>query len=830
MRERRSAETPKRHRRLRRNVQMCKCGKCANVKMRRGEESIFHISTLSHFQIPHLHICTFFTFAYFSPTFAPPRITPMEIKYLQHIAGELSLSLKQINNIFDLHSEGSTIPFIARYRKEATGNLDEVVITSVIDQIKYFTDLEKRKETVVKTIEEAGKLTPELKKRIADCVSATELEDIYLPFKPKRKTRASVAIEKGLEPLAKQIFDLQDIDPEQAALPFVNEQVKDASDALQGARDIVAEWVAENELARNTVRKLFTEEAKLSSRVLTSKKEEADAQKYRDYFEFSEPLANSPSHRILAIRRGEKEGFLIMDIGVEKETAVEELKRKFITTSNKAAGQFALAIEDSFGRLLKPSIETEFRMSSKTRADEEAIRVFAENLRQLLLASPLGSKRVMAIDPGFRTGCKVVCLDEHGSFLEYQTIFPHAPQNDRHGAERILKDLVQRHGIEAIGYGNGTASKETDQLVRGINFGNQVSIFMVNESGASIYSASEVAREEFPDEDVTVRGAISIGRRLLDPLSELVKIDAKSIGVGQYQHDVNQNRLKEALDQVVESCVNFVGVDLNTASKHLLTYVSGLNATVAKNIVEYRSKNGGFRSRDELKKVPMLGPKAFEQCAGFLRVANVENPLDNSAVHPESYHVVEAMASKVNSSVQELIKNGDLRKQIKAKDFVSETIGTFTIEDILKELEKPGRDPRPEIEEFRFADGVSTMEDLKPGIRIPGIVTNITNFGAFVDVGVKQDGLVHISHLSNRYVSDPNEVVKLGQKVMATVLEVDTARKRIALSLKDNASADAPPASGNTRKPSGKGNAPRKQEPLNPFQAKLMELKKNFKD
>lgn len=754
----------------------------------------------------------------------------MELKYLQHIAGELSLSLKQINSIAELHNEGSTIPFIARYRKEATGNLDEVAIGQVIDKIKYFTDLEKRKETILKTIEEAGKLTPELKTRIADCVSATELEDIYLPYKPKRKTKASVAVEKGLEPLATRIFAQEDIDPEVEAAAFVGEKVKDIAEALQGARDIIAEWVAENETARNTIRKIFTEEAKLSSRVLTSKKEEADAQKYRDYFEFSEPLADSPSHRILAIRRGEKEGFLIMDISVDKEVAFEELKKKFLMKSNKAAQQVGMAIEDSFTRLLKPSIETEFRLASKTRADEEAIRVFAENLRQLLLASPLGHKRVMAIDPGFRTGCKVVCLDEHGTFLEYQTIFPHAPQNDWQGATLMIKELVNRHNIDAIGYGNGTASKETEQLVRGIDFGRPVSVFMVNESGASIYSASEVAREEFPEHDVTVRGAISIGRRLLDPLSELVKIDAKSIGVGQYQHDVNQNRLKEALDQVVESCVNYVGVDLNTASKHLLTYVSGLNGTVAKNIVEYRTKNGGFRSREDLKKVPMLGPKAFEQCAGFLRVPNAENPLDNSAVHPESYHVVEAMASKVNSTVADLIKTPDLRKQIKAREFVSETIGEFTIEDILKELEKPGRDPRAAIEEFRFAEGISTMEDLKPGIRIPGIVTNITNFGAFVDVGVKQDGLVHISHLSNRYVSDPNEVVKLGQKVMATVLEVDTARKRIALSLKDEATASAGNTGGQRKPAAGKPQQSRKQEPMNPFQAKLAELKKQFKD
>jgi len=749
----------------------------------------------------------------------------MELKYVQKIAEELNLSDKQVNSIFELHSEGSTIPFIARYRKEATGNLDEVVVGNVINQIKYFNDLEKRKETVLKTIEETGKLTPELKKRIEDCVNATELEDIYLPYKPKRKTRATQAIEKGLEPLAKLLFGQQNINAEAEAASYINEQVKDSAEALQGARDIMAEWIAEHEDARNIVRKLFSAEAILSSRVLTGKKEETEAQKYRDYFDYQEPLVKSPSHRILAIRRGEKEGFLIMDIDIKKEAALEELKRKFLAASNTAAQQVALAIEDSFNRLLEPSIETEFRLAAKTKADEEAIKVFAENLRQLLLASPLGHKRIMAIDPGFRTGCKVVCLDEHGMFLKYNTIFPHAPQNDYNGAVQMIKELVAEYNIEAIGYGNGTASKETEQLVRGIDFGKPVSVFMVNESGASIYSASEVAREEFPDEDVTVRGAISIGRRLLDPLSELVKIDAKSIGVGQYQHDVNQTRLKEALDQVVESCVNFVGVDLNTASKHLLTYVSGLSATVAKNVVEYRTRNGGFKSRDELKKVSMLGPKAFEQCAGFLRIPNAANPLDNSAVHPESYRVVEAMAAKANSTVPELIQNAALRKEIKARDFVTEAIGQFTIEDILKELEKPGRDPRSAIEEFRFAEGVSTMEDLKPGMKVPGIVTNITNFGAFVNVGVKQDGLVHISHLSNRFITDPNEAVKLGQKVMVTVLEVDIPRKRVALSMKDTGTeVKSKKTEVRQQKPVTK-----KPEPMNAFQAKLMDLRKNFK-
>jgi len=760
----------------------------------------------------------------------------MELKYSQEIAKTLGFSLKQIESIAQLHNEGSTIPFIARYRKEATGNLDEVQIADVIDKIKYFTELEKRKETVIKTIEGLGKLSPELKLRIDNCIDATELEDIYLPYKPKRKTKASVAIEKGLEPLAKRLFDQEKVDVEKEAAKYITEQVKDIAEALQGARDIIAEWVAENEQARNRIRKLFQETARFSSRVLSSKKEDAEAQKYRDYFEFSEPLSQSPSHRILAIRRGEKEGFLIMEITVEKDTAVGLLQELFVKSSNPASDQVKLAVEDSFGRLLKFSIETEFRMMSKTKADEEAIRVFAENLRQLLLASPLGQKRVLAVDPGFRTGCKVVCLDQQGTFLHYSTIYPHAPQNEWDKAKDTLMNLVAKYDIDAIGYGNGTASKETDQLVRSIDFGKPVSVFMVNESGASIYSASEVAREEFPDEDVTVRGSISIGRRLLDPLSELVKIDAKSIGVGQYQHDVNQTRLKESLDQVVESCVNFVGVDVNTASKHLLTYVSGLSATVAKNVVEYRAKNGSFKNREELRKVSMLGPKAFEQCAGFLRIPNAANPLDNSAVHPESYKVVEAMAAKLNCSLDDLIQKPEIRKEIKVKDFVTDSIGQYTIEDILKELEKPGRDPRSPIEEFRFAVGVSTMDDLKPGMKVPGIVTNITNFGAFVDVGVKQDGLVHISHLSNRYITDPNQAVKLNQKVMVTVLEVDASRKRIALSMKEAGDKMEPRVHRSETSIGKKGvGGERKKiiqasQSLNPFQAKLMELKKNFKD
>lgn len=752
----------------------------------------------------------------------------MELKYAQKIAEKQNLSLKQVNNVFQLFSEGATIPFMARYRKEATGNLDEVQINDVVEEVKYFTELDKRKETVVKTIEGLGKMTPELKERIDNTFDQTELEDIYLPYKPKRKTRATTAIEKGLEPLARAIFDQQAIDIEAQAAAFVSDQVKDTKEALQGARDIIAEWISEHEQARHAIRHLFSESAVLSSKALTGKKEAEEAQKYRDYFEFSEPLAKCPSHRIMAIRRGEKEGFLTMDIHIDKTQAVEDLQRLFIKSSGPAAAEVRKAIEDSFDRLLKPSIENEFRLLSKNQADEEAIKVFAENLRQLLLASPLGSKRILALDPGFRTGCKVVCLDEQGNFLNYSTIFPHPPQHETEKSIRELKALVEKFNIEAIGVGNGTAGRETEQLVRGIDFGRHVNVFMVNESGASIYSASEVAREEFPNEDVTVRGAISIGRRLLDPLSELVKIDPKSIGVGQYQHDVNQTKLKDELDKVVESCVNHVGVDLNTASKHLLTYVSGLSATLARNIVEYRAKNGAFSSRDELRKVSMMGPKSFEQCAGFLRIRNASNPLDNSAVHPESYFVVESMAKDLNCSVEDLIAKGDLRKAINRKKYVSEKVGEFTIEDILKELEKPGRDPRASIEEFRFDETVKTMEDLRPGMVLPGVVTNITNFGAFVDIGVKQDGLLHISQISNTYISDPNQVLKLQQKVMVTVTEVDISRKRISLSMKDqqkNSGSEKPKLNGPARKES---KAP--AQPNNPFQAKLMELKKKFKD
>ncbi|MEO6316342.1 MAG: Tex family protein [Chitinophagaceae bacterium] len=754
----------------------------------------------------------------------------MEVKYIQKIGEKLNITIKQVISVHDLQAEGATIPFMARYRKEATGNLDEVVIANVVEEIKNFTELEKRKETVIKTIEGLGKLTPELKQRIEDCYDGTALEDIYLPYKPKRKTKATQAIEKGLEPLATIIFAQGEQNPEAAAEGYINENVKDSKEALQGARDIIAEWISENEQARNKVRQLFTETAVLYSKVLSSKREDEAAQKYRDYFEFSEPLAQSPSHRTLAIRRGEKEGFLIMDINIDRQTAADELNRLFITSSNANSTEVKKALEDSYDRLLKSSIENEFRLIGKNKADEEAIQVFTENLRQLLLASPLGSKRILALDPGFRTGCKLVCLDAQGNLVHNTTIFTLSEHQTKEAIAE-LKHLVNKYDIEAIGIGNGTAGRETEQLVRSIDFGKHVSVFQVNESGASIYSASEVAREEFPDHDITVRGAISIGRRLLDPLSELVKIDAKSIGVGQYQHDVNQTKLKDGLDRVVESAVNFVGVEVNTASKHLLVYVSGLSATLAKNIVDYRLQNGPFKSRAELKKVPMMGPKSFEQCAGFLRIRGAGNILDNSSVHPESYHVVEAMAKDLQASTEELISQAELRKKINKKQYISEKVGEFTINDILKELEKPGRDPRSQIEEFRFDDTIKTIEDVKIGMQVPGLVTNITNFGAFVDIGVKQDGLVHISQLSNTYVSDPNQVVKLQQKVTVTVTEVDVARKRIALSMKtaggERQSGSAERRTGNAPAPVNK-NSKQKEVPLNPFQAKLAELKKKL--
>jgi uncharacterized protein len=747
----------------------------------------------------------------------------MEPKYIQQIAGKLSLASKQVTAIDGMVAEGATIPFMSRYRKEATGGLDEVAIGNVVEEIAYFNELVKRKETVLKTITDLGKLTPELQKRIDECYSATELEDIYLPYKPKRKTRATQAIEKGLEPLAHKLFAQEGFDIDAEATAFLNEQVKDTKEALQGARDIIAEWVSEKEEARAGIRKLFTETATLTAKVLESKKDEPEAQKYRDYFEFNESLVKSPSHRILAIRRGEKDGYLLMDLSVEKTVAVEILDHLFVKASNPVAAEVRRALEDSYNRLLKPSIENEFRMLSKGKADEEAINVFTENLRQLLLASPLGSKRVLALDPGYRTGCKTVCLDAQGALQHHTVVYLHQSDN----AVNELKRLVTKYEIEAIGIGNGTAGRETEALVRSIDFGRPLSIFQVNESGASIYSASEVAREEFPDQDVTVRGAISIGRRLLDPLSELVKIDPKSIGVGQYQHDVNQVKLKSALDRVVESAVNFVGVDVNTASKHLLQYVSGISMTLAGNIVTYRNQYGAFKSREELKKVPLMGPKSFEQCAGFLRIPGAENPLDNSSVHPERYGLVGQMAADLQATLEDLIKKAELRKGIRKDKYISETVGAYTIDDILKELEKPGRDPRGAIEEFQFEESIKSIEDVKVGMQVPGIVTNITAFGAFVDIGVKQDGLVHVSQLSNRFVSDPNEVVKLNQKVQVTVTEVDVARKRIALTMKTVAPAKS---EGRTDKKFSK--PPVQQKPAQKeesFADKLASLQSKFK-
>lgn len=752
----------------------------------------------------------------------------MENHYLQHISVKTGFSFSQIKNVFALHTEGATIPFMARYRKEATSNLDEVAIDTIVEEIGYFSELSKRKETILKTIESLGQLSPELQQRISDSYDATELEDLYIPYKPKRKTKAVVAVEKGLEPLAMILFKQTMEDPASLATGYLNQQVTEISDALRGARDIIAEWVAENEQARNRIRKLFAIEAWLVARVIKSKKEENGALKYRDYFEFSEALLNCPSHRILAIRRGEKEGFLTMDISVDEVKAIDALKIIFVKNRHGASEQVEQAVKDSYQRLLKPSIENEFRLLSKNKADEEAITVFSGNLRQLLLASPLGAKRILALDPGFRTGCKVVCLNEQGNFLHNSTIYPHPPQMETAKATAALQSLVQQFNIEAIGVGNGTAGRETEQLIRQIDFGKKIQVFMVNENGASIYSASEVAREEFPEEDITVRGAISIGRRLLDPLSELVKIDAKSIGVGQYQHDVNQSKLKEALDKVVVSCVNTVGVDVNTASKHLLSYVSGLSNTLAKNLVEFRTKYGSFSSRDQLKKVSLMGPKSFEQCAGFLRIGTSSNPLDNSAVHPESYPVVEKIAKDLLCTVPELIKDSNLKSKVNIRQYISEATGAFTLTDILNELEQPGRDPRAQLEEFRFDENIHTIEDLKPGMVLPGVVTNITNFGVFIDIGVKQDGLVHISQLSNHFISDPNTVVKLQQQVKVTVTEVDVARKRIALSMKEQLVKSSGP-----QKPSIK--LQEKQEPpsgnrsVDPFHQKLAELKKKFK-
>lgn len=704
--------------------------------------------------------------------------------FTKRISDLLNINIKYVDNTLELLDSGCTIPFISRYRKERTGGLDEVQITQICELNERMKETAKRKETIIKTISEQGKLTPELEKRINECWEPEVLEDIYMPYKPKRRTRAQVARENGLEPLATIIMLQRDNAPETTARRFINENVKSEEDAIKGALDIIAENVSEDERSRSQLRNAFRRGAIITSKVIKSKADTDEAAKYSDYFDFSEPLKRCSSHRLLAMRRGEKDGILRVSISADDEECVEKLKRLFVRGYGRCSTLVGEAVADSFKRLLKPSIETEFATLSKENADSDAIAVFAENLRQLLLAAPLGQKRVMGIDPGFRTGCKVVCLDEQGNLLHHEAIFPHPPRNEQIEASTQIKEMVKKYGVEAIAIGNGTASRETDRFVKTLGLADSIQVFTVSEDGASVYSASKTAREEFPDKDVTVRGAVSIGRRLMDPLAELVKIDPKSIGVGQYQHDVDQAKLKKSLDLTVESCVNSVGINLNTASKHLLTYVSGLGPTLAQNIIDYRTANGAFRSRSQLLKVPRLGPSAFEQSAGFLRIPDAKNPLDNTAVHPESYKIVEKMAKDCGCSVAELIKDKDKRKSIRLDRYVSEKVGMPTLTDIMAELEKPGRDPREQIEEFEFDPNVSTPDDLVEGMVLPGIVTNITNFGAFVDIGVHQDGLVHISQLADRYVSDPTQVVKLHQHVMVKVIEVDRRRNRISLSMK----------------------------------------------
>lgn len=701
------------------------------------------------------------------------------------IAERLGLRERQVAGTLGLLDDGATIPFIARYRKEQTGTLDEVQIAAISEQNDRLKEIQKRKETVTKTITELEKMTPELERRIADCWDATELEDIYLPFKPKRRTRAQVAREQGLEPLALQLLMQRVDNPEAAAAKFVRDGLP-VSDCLQGAQDIIAEMVSEDERSRQSVRGSFRRTAFISSKVIKAKADTDEAQKFSDYFDWSEPLKRCSSHRLLAMRRGEAEGILRVSITVDDEEVTERLQNQWVKGKNASSQLVAEAVEDGYKRLLCPSIENEFAASSKEKADEEAIRVFAENLRQLLLGAPLGQKRVMGIDPGFRTGCKVVCLDAQGNLLHHEAIFPHPPVRQPAEAAEALAEMIRKYKVEAIAIGNGTASRETKSFVEMVvnQSGTAPQVFVVSEDGASVYSASKVAREEFPDEDVTVRGAVSIGRRLMDPLAELVKIDPKSIGVGQYQHDVDQGKLKKSLDQTVESCVNSVGVNLNTASVHLLTYVSGLGPALAKNIVDYRRENGAFTSRAQLKKVPRLGPSAFEQCAGFLRISGAKNPLDNSAVHPERYALVEQMAKDQGCKVADLIADKDLRACVDIKRYVSSEVGLPTLTDIMKELEKPGRDPREALEEFEFDSRVTSIDDLVEGMELPGIVTNITNFGAFVDIGVHQDGLVHISQMANRRINHPLDVVKLHQHVLVRVIEVDRRRNRISLSMK----------------------------------------------
>ena len=702
------------------------------------------------------------------------------------IASQLSINQKYVIAVIELLDGGATVPFISRYRKEMTGSLDEVEITAIRDLITRFRELDKRKEAIIVSLEKQEVLTLELKVKVESAETMVELEDIYLPYKPKRKTRASVAKEKGLEPLAKLIYEQQSMDVELAASEYINEEkeVNDTQEALKGARDIIAEWVNENQEVRNKVRDLFFKQGIITSKIIKGKEQEG--QKYKDYFEWSEPVSKVPSHRLLAMRRGEKEMILSLDISVDEADAVGCINKLVITNASETANQVELAITDCYKRLLKPSMETEVRLASKSEADEEAIKVFSSNLKKLLLAAPLGQKNILALDPGFRSGCKVVCLDKQGKLLHYEAIFPNEPQKQIAKSSAVIEHLCKEHKIEVIAIGNGTASRETESFVKSLVLNKDILTVMVNESGASVYSASDVAREEFPDHDVTVRGAVSIGRRLMDPLAELVKIDPKAIGVGQYQHDVDQNRLKAGLDDVVMSCVNSVGVEVNTASKELLSYVSGLGPQLAKSIVEYRHANGPFKSRAALTKVPRLGAKAFEQAAGFLRIQDAVNPLDRSAVHPESYEIVKRMADDQHGEVKDLMSNSEIRSSVNLNNYVNELVGLPTLKDIMEELDKPGRDPRDKFEIIAFKDGVNTMEDLKIGMQLPGIVTNVTNFGAFVDIGVHQDGLVHISHLSDNFVSAPEKVVSVQQHVQVTVMEVDIARKRISLSMKSD--------------------------------------------
>jgi uncharacterized protein len=707
----------------------------------------------------------------------------MDTQLIQRIAAQLQIKPVQVENTVKLLDEGATVPFISRYRKEMTGSLDEVQVGDIKDEKARLEDILKRKDTILKTIEEQGQLTGELKGRIEACFDATELEDIYLPFKPKRKTKATVAREKGLEPLARIIIKQQERDLESRAYAFVKGEVGSVDEALAGARDIIAEWANENEKARNMVRRAFDLGAMIKCKVV--KGQEEAGEKYRDYFDWEEPLKRCPSHRLLAMRRGENEGFLRVSIAPDEADVLDRLNRFFVSSQNACGEQVQLAVKDSYKRLLSAAIETEFANASKLKADQDAIQVFAENLRQLLLAAPLGQKRVLAIDPGYRTGCKLVCLDEQGNLMHNETIYPHKPQEETKQSARKISSLVGAYRIDAIAIGNGTASRETEFFIKKLHYDREIKVFVVSEDGASIYSASKVAREEFPQYDVTVRGAISIGRRLMDPLAELVKIDPKSIGVGQYQHDVDQKLLKNSLDAVVESSVNKVGVNVNTASKHLLTYISGLGPQLAQNVVDYRKENGAFSTRKELMKVPRMGAKAFEQAAGFLRIPDADNPLDNSAVHPESYHVVKQMAADLKCTVAELMKSEEFQKKIELEKYQTKTIGLPTLTDIKKELAKPGLDPRQGIKVFEFAPGIFKMEDLQVGMVLPGIVSNITKFGAFVDIGIKQDGLVHVSQLADRYISDPNEIVKLHEHVKVKVTDVDIPRKRIQLSLKD---------------------------------------------